>query len=86
MVRDWVSDAAKKAGLAKHVTAHSLRHSRTANMTMAGVDEATIMRELGWKTTAMLARYRHLSPLHRRDAVEKVEAFLSAAKKKTEES
>ena len=86
MVRDWVSDAAKRAGIAKHVTAHSLRHTRTANLIMAGVDERTVMAELGWRTTAMVRRYAHLAPSHRRDAVEKVEAFLSAAKKKTEES
>jgi integrase len=84
MVRDWVSDAAKKAGIAKHVTAHSLRHTRTANMVMAGVDERTVMAELGWTTPSMVRRYAHLAPSHRRDAVEKVEAFLSGAKKKVE--
>ena len=86
MVRGWVNQAAQRAGIAKHLSAHSLRHTRTANMVMAGVDERTIMAELGWTTATMLRRYSHLSPLHRREAVAKVEAFLSGAQKKTEES
>jgi integrase len=84
MVRDWVLEAARKAGLSKHVTSHSLRHTRTANMVMAGVDERTIMAELGWTTTAMVRRYAHLAPSHRAEAASKVEAFLAGKKEKAE--
>ena len=43
---------------------------------MAGVDEATIMSEMGWRTTSVLRHYTHLSPKHKRDAVTKTEEFL----------
>jgi hypothetical protein len=39
---------------------------------MAGVDLMTVMQLGGWKSLAMVQRYGHLSPSHRRDAIERL--------------
>ena len=71
----WAPAACMKAGLAKRVTMHGLRHSCCARLVMAGVTEAAIMEQLGWASRAMLKRYQHLSPSHRRQVAEALEAF-----------
>jgi integrase len=86
MVKRWVADAARRAGIAKHVTNHSLRHSRTATLVMAGCTEDFIMKQLGWTTTSVLRRYSHLSVSHAKDEVRRAEAFLATASKKVEET
>jgi integrase len=61
--------ALKKAGI-KDFTFHDLRHTFGSHMVMAGVDLPTIKELLGHKDIKMTLRYSHLSPGHKRDAVE----------------
>ena len=39
---------------------------------MAGLEILTIKELGGWKSLAMVGRYAHLSPSHRRDAIERL--------------
>ena len=41
---------------------------------MAGVDPLTIQQLGGWKTLQMVQRYAHLSPDHKRQAIERLSA------------
>ncbi len=62
----WVKDAE----LPGDVTLHTLRHSFASRLVMAGVDLLTVKDLGGWGDLAMVQRYAHLAPAHRREAVE----------------
>ena len=62
---------AKKAGL-EGIRFHDLRHTFASHLVMNGVDLATVRGLLGHKTITMTLRYAHLSPDHKRGAVEKL--------------
>jgi integrase len=62
----WVKDAK----LPEDVTLHTLRHSFASRLVMAGVDLLTVKDLGGWGDLAMVQRYAHLAPAHRREAVE----------------
>lgn len=61
--------ACKNAGL-RNVTFHTLRHTAASYLVMGGVDLATVKEILGHSTIQMTMRYAHLSPDHRKNAVE----------------
>ena len=69
--------AVKKAGIEKHVTFHTLRHTFASHLAMAGVDLYTISKLLGHASIAMTQRYAHLSQDHEKMAVEKLELHLA---------
>lgn len=48
---------------------HDLRHDTASTLTMAGVQQRTVMALLGHRDPRMTLRYQHLSPEHLRDAV-----------------
>ena len=66
--------ARKAAGLID-VTAHTLRHTFASWATMSGMDPQALMTDGGWSDLKMVQRYSHLSPGHRRDAMERLVAW-----------
>jgi integrase len=76
--------ALSSAGL-KNVTFHTLRHTAASHMVMAGVDLATVQEIMRHKTIAMTLRYAHLSPAHKKSAVDALQnALIGKAEKGVE--
>jgi integrase len=65
------ADAVKRAGI-QDLHLHDLRHTWASRLAMAGVDLLTIKELGGWKTLIMVQRYAHLSPDHKRQALERM--------------
>lgn len=52
---------------------HDLRHTFASHLVMSGADIRTVQEVLGHKTLQMTERYSHLSPAHKRDALNKLD-------------
>jgi len=52
---------------------HVLRHTFASRLVMAGVDIRTVQELMGHATIMMTMRYAHLSPDHKRGAMEAME-------------
>ena len=59
-----MTEAAKRAGVSKHVSPHTLRHSFATHMLEAGADLRTIQMLLGHAKLADTTVYLHLSRRH----------------------
>jgi site-specific recombinase XerD len=77
--RTWFEHAAKRAGLRPVFHWRDLRHTFASRLAMAGISLLTIQELCGHATFTTTLRYAHLSPAHRKEAVEKVGMSASEA-------
>lgn len=55
---------------------HDARHAAAATLLILGVPERAIMGLMGWSTTAMAARYQHITGSIRGDVTERVSGLI----------
>ena len=56
---------------------HTLRHTFTSWLVMAGTPLYTVGKLLGHSTSAMTERYSHLAPNHMQEAIKALEAAMT---------
>lgn len=85
-VFDAVQQAAKQAGLDKHVHPHTLRHSFATHLLESGADLRTIQLLLGHADLKTTSRYLHLSERHLKAAASPLDSLSLSAPSKTKNS
>ena len=68
-VQKFFRTALKKSGII-NFRFHDLRHTFASHLVMMGVDIKTVQELMGHKSIEMTLRYAHLSPAHKRSAIE----------------
>jgi len=81
-VFDAVRQAAKRAGIDKHVHPHTLRHSFATHLLESGAELRTIQLLLGHADLRTTERYLHLSVRHLKAATSPLDALTLATKAK----
>jgi len=79
VARIWMEKAQRRANLPVTGRIHILRHSSCAHLAMAGAPVRAIMELAGHADLSMVARYTHLSPGARDEAVRLLEKKTSEA-------
>jgi len=70
-VRKSFDTALRSCGIiGDNIKFHSLRHTFCSQLVMAGIDIKTVQELVGHKTPEMTHKYAHLSPSHKRAAIE----------------
>ncbi len=69
MVKKVVPTTCHRAGLAKRITNHGMRHTFASHLVMRGVPLKAVQELLGHESIEMTLRYSHLTPDVKRDAV-----------------
>ena len=57
---------------------HDARHTAATVLLVLGVPERTVMSVMGWSSTAMAARYQHVTDPIRRDVADRIGGLLWA--------
>jgi len=73
--RRWAEKTFPEAARAARIDnfrLHDTRHTFASRLAMEGVDLLTIKELGGWRSLSMVSRYAHLSPSHRRQAIERL--------------
>jgi integrase len=60
---------------------HDTRHTAATVRLVLGVPERTVMSVMGWSSTAMAARYQHVTDPIRRDVADRIGGLLWAERK-----
>lgn len=68
-VFQFIKEAAEKAGLHKHVSPHSLRHSFATELVQNGADLRAVQEMLGHESLSTTEIYTHLSRQYLRDTI-----------------
>ena len=71
-----VRSAGERAGLAKRLTPHKLRHTSASNALARGMDLRTLQAQLGHSDITVTELYTHVIDSHKLDAVERVDTPL----------
>jgi integrase/recombinase XerD len=74
-VFDAVQQAAKQAGLEKHVHPHTLRHSFATHLLESGANLPTIQLLLGHADLKTTSRYLHMSERHLKAAASPLDSL-----------
>jgi site-specific recombinase XerD len=67
---DTLFESIVKRANIQDFTFHDLRHTAASYMVMSGIDLATVKEILGHQKIDMTLRYAHLTPVHKREAME----------------